>query len=89
MEWLETEHISSQVIERARAMLRLQPILVEVLGEAMANQCTLIHYRQGIMRLAVPNNAFAAKIRQQLPSLTQRLAQEGLALSTLELKIIR
>lgn len=89
IEWLEQEQSSGAVLERARMILKLQPLLIDVLGAELTKQCLIINYTDGTLRLAIANNACAAKIKQLAPSLTRHLNKQGLELRNVELKIIR
>lgn len=89
IEWLEQERSTGTVLDRARMILKLQPLLVNVLGTELTKQCLIINYTDGTLRLAVANNACAAKIKQLAPSMTRHLNKHGLELHDVELKVIR
>ena len=89
LEWLEQGQSTGPVLERARTILKLQPLLVNVLGTELTKQCLIINYTDGTLRLAVANNACAAKIKQLAPSMTRHLNKHGLELRNVELKVIR
>ncbi|OFS83956.1 hypothetical protein RP300_00512 [Oligella urethralis] len=89
IEWLEQEQATGEVLQRARTILKLQPLLVSVLGTELTKQCLIINYTGGTLRLAVANNACAAKIKQLAPSMMRHLNKHGLALQNVELKVIR
>ncbi|WP_432786716.1 hypothetical protein AAEX37_00768 [Oligella sp. MSHR50489EDL] len=89
MEWLEQAQSTGDVVQRARMILQLQPLLVSVLGTELTKQCLIINYTGGTLRLAVANNACAAKIKQLAPSMTRHLNKHGLELRNVELKVIR
>lgn len=89
MEWLESERTAEPVLTRARMILQLQPLLVEVLGSELTKQCMIINYTGATLSLAVANSACAAKIKQLAPSMTQHLNRHGLDLHDVELKVIK
>ena len=89
MEWLQQEKTTGPVLDRARTILKLQPLLVSVLGKELTKQCLIISYTDGTLKLAVANNACAAKIKQLAPSMTRHLNKHGLKLHNVELKVIR
>lgn len=54
---------------------------------ALFDACSVMHFETSQLVLATPNNAFAAKLKQQLPKLQDGLLKRGWQVSAIRIKV--
>lgn len=54
---------------------------------AMANNCDVLSFQEGVLTLAVPSSAVAARLKQQLPKLQSTLLARGWQVTSTRLKV--
>lgn len=54
---------------------------------AMFSQCDILQFEAGVLVLATPNAAVAAKLKQQLPKLQATLEKRGWQIAAIKLKV--
>lgn len=74
------------LLPAARRMARLQSDCAEVLPNVF-RQCDVLSFQEGILVLAVPSSALAARLKQSLPKLQSTLMQRGWQVESMRLKV--
>ena len=54
---------------------------------AIANNCDVLSFQEGVLTLAVPSSAVAARLKQQLPKLQSTLLARGWQVTSTRLKV--
>ena len=54
---------------------------------AIANNCDVLSFQEGVLTLAVPSSAVAARLKQQLPKLQSTLLARGWQVNSTRLKV--
>lgn len=70
----------------ANRMARLQADCAAALPAIFSN-CDVISFQEGVLVLAVPSSALAARLKQMLPKLQGSLQQRGWQVETIRLKV--
>lgn len=71
----------------ARQLSRLERSLHALLSAPLANQVRLAPGRESAVVLLVSNNALAARLRQQAPTLLEGLRQQGWPVESLRIRV--
>jgi hypothetical protein len=58
-----------------------------VILPALFENCSVMHFDAGQLVLATPNNALAARLKQQLPKLQDSLLKRGWQVSAIKIKV--
>jgi hypothetical protein len=74
------------LLPAAARMGRLQNDCAAALP-AMFGSCDVLSFQDGVLVLAVPSSAVAARLKQQLPKLQDALEKRGWAVSSVRLKV--
>jgi hypothetical protein len=76
----------ASLLPAAMRMARLQSDCAAILP-VMAGNTDVIAFQEGVLVLAVPSSAVAARMKQMLPKLQSALAQRGWAVESIKLKV--
>ncbi|MBU6493464.1 MAG: DUF721 domain-containing protein [Burkholderiales bacterium] len=82
----QTEAAGS-LMATARQLGQLERDLHRLLPAALAANVTVVPPREGTLVLLVAHNALAARLRQQAPSLLDRLRQKGWQLEAVRIRV--
>jgi len=85
----ESEGSFGKVLQRARALDRLNRRVARLLDDDLARHCQLANVREGRLIFACNSPACATRLRLQAPSLLQQLHDAGLEdIEAIEVKMI-
>jgi hypothetical protein len=76
----------ASLLPTAMRMGRLQNDCAAVLPAVFGN-CDILSFQEGVLVLAVPTSALAAKLKQQVPKLQGALMQRGWQVDSIRLKV--
>jgi arsenate reductase-like glutaredoxin family protein len=85
-EFLRANDRMAALLPTAMRMGRLQNDCAAILPAMFAN-CDVLSFQDGVLVLAVPSSAVAARLKQQLPKLQAALQQRGWQVQTTRLKV--
>jgi hypothetical protein len=85
-EFLRGNDRMAALLPTAMRMMRLQNDCAAILPSLYAN-CDVLSFQEGVLVLAVPSSAVAARLKQQLPKLQAALQQRGWQIETAKLKV--
>ena len=54
---------------------------------AMVAACQILHFEAGVLVMSAPNAALAARLKQQLPRLQDRLLKDGWQVNSIRIKV--
>ncbi|UGQ47216.1 DciA family protein [Massilia endophytica] len=74
------------LLPAVQRMASLQRDCAAVLPTAFA-YCEILSFEGGVLVLSTPNAALAAKLKQQLPQLQEKLAHKGWQINNIRLKV--
>ncbi len=85
-DFLRSNERMARLLPTAMRMADLQRDVGMVLP-AMAGNCDVLSFQEGVLVLAVPSSAVAARLKQQLPKLQSSLQGRGWQVESLRLKV--
>jgi hypothetical protein len=85
-DFLRANDRMAALLPTAMRMASLQSDCAAVLP-AMFTNCDVLSFQDGVLVLAVPSSAVAARLKQQLPKLQASLQQRGWQLESMRLKV--
>ncbi|AKJ69967.3 hypothetical protein ABW99_18920 [Pandoraea thiooxydans] len=84
---LSQTEAAGSLMATARQLAQLERDLRRLLPPALAANVTVVPPREGTVVLLVAHNALAARLRQQAPSLLDRLRQKGWQLEAVRIRV--
>lgn len=85
-EFLRANDRIAGLLPKAMRMASLQQDCAAILP-AMFSNCDVLSYQEGVLVLAVPSSAIAARLKQQLPKLQATLQQRGWQVESMRVKV--
>lgn len=85
-EFLRANDRMASLLPTAQRMARLQHDCAAVLP-AMFEQCDVLSFQEGVLTLAVPGSAIAARLKQQVLKLQTALQQRGWQVESVKVKV--
>lgn len=85
-EFLRANDRMASLLPAAMRMASLQKDCATALPAMFAN-CDVLSYQDGVLVLAVPSSAVAARLKQQLPKLQANLQQRGWQVESARIKV--
>lgn len=86
-ELLDHESNVAKLTAHAERLLQLQRHLEQALPGQLARTCRVANWRLGKLVILATNGAVAAKLRQVLPGLSEKLRQNGLEVNEIDVKV--
>lgn len=87
IEWLGNDRHGANVLTAARTLLALEQALQRTLPAGLATACRVARMENGLLTLAVPSAAYAARLRQLAPRTVAQLAHGGWNLTEIQVKV--
>jgi len=84
--FLRSNERMASLLPAALRMADLQRDVGQALP-AVANNCDVLSFQEGVLTLAVPSSAVAARLKQQLPKLQSTLLARGWQVTSTRLKV--
>src|SRR3546814_20096574 len=75
--WLSDDQHGAQVLTTARELIAVEQAAIQILPPALAEVCKVARIERQQVTLAVPDAAYAAKLRQLATRILQRLNSSG------------
>jgi hypothetical protein len=85
-EFLRASDRMASLLPTAMRMARLQSDCAAVLPSMFGN-CDVLSFQEGVLVLAVPSSAIAARLKQQVLKLQNSLLQRGWQVNTVKIKV--
>ena len=73
--------------EHALLLTRMQRLLGQLLGPAMATHSRVVQWQDGLLTLHADNNALAARLRQSLPTIADSFSAHGWPVTQVAVKV--
>ncbi len=87
MDYLGSHGKIAALMQTAQELSAIQKDCAHLLPAFFAG-CQVMRLEEGILHIGVPNQAVAARLRQQIPALQNRLGAKGWPVSVIRLKIL-
>ena len=85
-DFLRANDRMASLLPAANRMARLQADCAAALP-AIFNNCDVLSFQEGVLTLAVPSSALAARLKQTLPKLQGVLLQRGWQVESMRIKV--
>jgi len=85
-DFLRTDNALATLMPAINRMAALQKSCAEILP-AIFKSCDVMNFEAGQLVLSMPNAALAAKLKQQLPKLQDRLLKDGWQVNAIRIKV--
>jgi len=85
-DFLRSNDRLASLLPAANRMARLQADCAQVLP-AIFNNCDVLSFQEGVLTLAVPSSALAARLKQSLPKLQATLIGRGWQVESMRIKV--
>lgn len=86
-EYLGSGDALGRLREHVRKLRALQAQVESLLPPALARSCPVANFKGGTLLLLAHNGSAAARIRQLLPTLQRQLAESGMLVGKIEVKV--
>ena len=87
MDYLDSHGKIAALMQTAKELSAIQKDCAHILP-AFFSGCQVMRLENGTLHIGVPNQAVAARLRQQIPALKNRLGTKGWPVNTIRLKIL-
>jgi len=85
-DFLRSNDRLASLLPAVNRMARLQADCAQVLP-AIFNNCDVLSFQEGVLTLAVPSSALAARLKQSLPKLQATLIGRGWQVESMRIKV--
>lgn len=85
-DFLRANDRMASLLPAANRMARLQADCAQALP-AIFNNCDVLSFQEGVLTMAVPSSALAARLKQNLPKLQATLLQRGWQVESMRIKV--
>jgi hypothetical protein len=85
-DFLRADNAMASLMPAITRMAALQQSCAAILP-AIFNACDVMNFETGQLVLSMPNAALAAKLKQQLPKLQERLLKDGWQVNAIRIKV--
>ena len=85
-DFLRANDRMASLLPAANRMARLQADCAAALP-AIFNNCDVLSFQEGVLTMAVPSSALAARLKQNLPKLQATLLQRGWQVESMRIKV--
>lgn len=86
IEYLDSQNKTADVVRIAKQLMDIRNDCSNLLPAWFGN-CQITNLANGTLSISVPNQAMAARLRQKIPFLQNRLAVNGWAVDTIRVKV--
>ena len=76
--WLRDDEQKANILKTASYYLDIQNTILDSLHDPVTQACKILKFDNGTLVIAVPSAAYAAKIRQLTPRISQLLMKDGI-----------
>ncbi len=85
--WLRDDEQKAGLLQTASYYLSIQNTILDNLHDPVTQACKILKFDNGTLVIAVPSAAYAAKIRQLTPRISQLLMKQGLNVHEVRIRI--
>lgn len=85
--WLRDDEQKANILKTASYYLDIQNTILDSLHDPVTQACKILKFDNGTLVIAVPSAAYAAKIRQLTPRISQLLMNRGLNVNEVRIRI--
>lgn len=85
--WLKDDEQKANILKTASYYLDIQNTILASLHDPVTQACKILKFDNGTLVIAVPSAAYAAKIRQLTPRISQLLMNQGLNVNEVRIRI--